>query len=123
MNSKEETMLNDSRNERRPVAVVSGGSSGLGKSFVAALHRRNYVVITCARDASNLQSLETKYPGIMGHVADVSDRIAMHEFATKVLSTYPTVDLLISNAGGLHEIDFTRSDLQDVDLSTELGAN
>ena len=123
MKNEAESMRSNSDIEPRRIAVVSGGSSGLGKSFVAALYRRNYRVITCARDVSKLRSLEARYPGVKCHVADVSDHLAMHEFATKVLSTHPTVDLLISNAGGLREIDFTRNDLQNADLTAELGAN
>lgn len=110
-------------NKSRPVAVVSGGSSGIGKAFVAALQRRDYLVVTCGRDAAKLRRLEAECPGVEGHVVDVSDPAAMRQFATRVLSTHSAIDLLISNAGGLREIDFTRRDLLDLDLTAELRSN
>jgi uncharacterized oxidoreductase len=47
----------------------------------------------------------------------------MHHFTTKVLLAHPQIDLLISNAGGLREIDFTRRDLLNLDLLAELRCN
>lgn len=107
----------------RPVAVVSGGSSGIGLAFVAALHRRGYAVATCGRDAAKLQRLGADYPGVEGHVADVSDPMAMRRFASSVLSAHPTIDLLVSNAGGLREINFAGGDLHDLDLTAEVRSN
>ncbi|MGP0061131.1 MAG: SDR family NAD(P)-dependent oxidoreductase [Beijerinckiaceae bacterium] len=105
------------------VAVVSGGSSGIGKAFVAALHARGYAVVTCGRDSGKLRQLEAEYPGVEGHVVDVSDAAAMRQFSDKVLSVHPKIDLLISNAGGLREIDFLSENLQNLDLTAEIRSN
>ncbi len=39
-------MIDDTKTTLPPVAVVSGGSSGIGKAFVAALRARGYAVVT-----------------------------------------------------------------------------
>lgn len=104
-------------------AVVSGGSSGIGKAIVARLHAEGWQVHTCGRDASKLVALERELPGVKTAVCDVTDRQAVRAFAATVAAVAPAVDLLVSNAGGLREIDFTRSDLADVDLSAELRIN
>ncbi len=106
-----------------PVAVVSGGSSGIGKAFVAALRERGYTVVTCGRDPQKLDRLKAEHPGVECHTVDVSDGAAMRTFASDVLAAHPRIDLLISNAGGLREIDFTREDLQSLDLTTEIRSN
>jgi len=106
-----------------PVAVVSGGSSGIGKAFVAALHARGYAVVTCGRDPEKLKRLEAEFPGVEGHVVDVSDASTMRRFADAALTVHPRVDLLISNAGGLREIDFTSEALASLDLTAEIHAN
>ena len=106
-----------------PLAVVSGGSSGIGKAFVTALRQRGWRVVTCGRDPAKLRQLEALYPGVECHAVDVSDAAAMREFASKVLAAHPEVDLLISNAGGLREIDFSRDDLQSLDLTAEIRSN
>ena len=51
------------------------------------------------------------------HAPDVADVSAMRAFSNAVLSTHLRIDLLVSNAGGLREIDFTHEDLQSLDLT------
>jgi uncharacterized oxidoreductase len=116
-------MSGESRADSSRVAVVSGGSSGIGKAFVAALRTRGYAVVTCGRDAGKLRRLEADNPGVETHMVDVSDGAAVREFARKVLVAHPKIDLLVSNAGGLREIDFTRDDLESLDLTAEIRSN
>jgi uncharacterized oxidoreductase len=105
------------------VAVISGGSSGIGRAFVEQLHVRGYTVVTCARDAAKLQQLARDYPGVETAVCDVSDTAALRAFAGDVLRRHPKIDLLISNAGGLRELDFTRDDIADQDPTEEIRSN
>ncbi len=116
-------MTQESRTTSPPVAVVSGGSSGIGKAFVTALRARGYAVVTCGRDPEKLRRLESEYPGVECHAVDVSDASAMQAFSNAVLSAHPRIDLLISNAGGLREIDFTSDNLQSLDLTAEIRSN
>lgn len=105
------------------VAVVSGGSSGIGRAMVARLHADGWTIHTCARDPAKLSALEQRYPGIRTAVCDLTDRNAVHLFAASVLARTPAVHLLVSNAGGLSEIDFAQDDLQQVDVSADLRNN
>ena len=116
-------MSSDVTTNLKPVAVVSGGSSGIGKAFVAALHKRGYVVVTCGRDPDKLKQLEAEFPGVEGHGVDVSNAEEMRKFVSAVLSAHPKIDLLISNAGGLREIDFTSDTLATLDLTSEIRIN
>ena len=106
-----------------PVAVVSGGSSGIGKAFVEALRERGYAVVTCGRDREKLRRLEAEFPGVEFDAVDVADASAMRAFSNAVLSAHPRIDLLVGNAGSLREIDFTREDLQSLDLTAEIRSN
>ena len=108
---------------RQKVAVVSGGSSGIGLALVTALSRQGYRVLTCGRDAAKLRRLEQQVSRVTGFICDLSDREAVRRLAAKVLAEYPAIDLLISNAGGLTEIDFTARDLDSVDLTADLRNN
>ncbi len=116
-------MPQESKTTSPPVAVVSGGSSGIGKAFVAGLRARGYAVVTCGRDPEKLRRLEAEFPGVEGHAVDVSDGAAMRAFSTVVLAAHPRIDLLNSNAGGLREIDFTSENLQSLDLTAEIRSN
>ena len=104
-------------------AVISGGSSGIGRAFVAHLHAEGWQVCTCGRDAAKLSTLERDFPGVFTSVCDVSDRDAVRQFALQVSTRAAAIDLLVSNAGGLREIDFASADLTQLDLSTELRSN
>jgi len=105
------------------VAVVSGGSSGIGQAFVKHLNGQGYRVLFCGRDEHKLRLVEDQCPGARGHICDVTDRASMLEFAEAVLAEYPAIDLLISNAGSLREVDFNNIDLHDDDVSGEVRVN
>ncbi|HEY7641138.1 MAG TPA: SDR family NAD(P)-dependent oxidoreductase [Steroidobacteraceae bacterium] len=107
----------------RPVAVVTGGSSGIGAAFVAALHEAGWMVATCGRDRARLEQLAQRHPGVQIHVCDVADRDSVARFARELLAGVTAVDLLVNNAGGLSEIDFTRADLAAMDLTADLRVN
>ena len=49
---------------KTPTAVVSGGSSGIGRAFVQELCRRGYRVVTCGRDEAKLRRLEAEIPSV-----------------------------------------------------------
>ncbi len=90
----------------RPVAVVSGGSSGIGRAFVGALHARGDRVFACGRDPDRLRRLERDHPGVRGLVCDMADVEAVRGFVAAVLDESPRIDLLVSNAGMLRTLDF-----------------
>jgi uncharacterized oxidoreductase len=110
-------------NDEPRVAVVSGGSSGIGRALVAELHGTGWTVWACGRDPAKLKQLERDFSGVRTAVCDVADRAAVRQFASRVFEATPAVALVVSNAGGLREIDFTRTDLDAVDLTSELRIN
>ncbi|MCX7071319.1 MAG: SDR family NAD(P)-dependent oxidoreductase [Gammaproteobacteria bacterium] len=105
------------------IAVISGGSSGIGLAMVERLAGDGWIVHTCGRDALKLERLRARLPAVQTTVCDVADRAAVQAFADHVLSRAPRVDLLVSNAGGLREVDFTGADLRSLDLGGELRTN
>lgn len=105
------------------VAVISGGSSGIGRAMVAWLDAQGWAVHTCGRDPAKLERLRQELPRVHTHACDVSDRLAVREFAQRVAAQAGGIQLLVSNAGGAREIDFTAPDLAQLDLSTELRGN
>jgi len=110
-------------NAEQKIAVISGGSSGIGRAFVAALHEAGWRICASGRDAEKLRQLERDFPGVRTIVCDVADRDAVATAAAAILGEEPRIDLLISNAGGLVEIDFTTPALGDLDLTAEIRSN
>lgn len=108
---------------RQRVAVISGGSSGIGRAFVAKLHADGWRVFTCGRDAEKLRKLAADFPGVSWSVCDVSNRASVAAVAQAVAQGAGRVDLLVSNAGGLTEIDFTADDIAHRDLTGDIRNN
>ncbi len=87
-----------------PIAVVTGGSKGLGKALVGALLSGGWSVVTDARDPEALAATERALssPGrvleaIAGDVAEAAHRDALIEAARELGG----LDLLVNNASTL----------------------
>jgi NAD(P)-dependent dehydrogenase (short-subunit alcohol dehydrogenase family) len=76
------------------IAVVTGGSRGLGRSIVQALAEAGATVWALARDAERLDQLKHEVAGVQTMVADVADP----QTAPQTLRTLRP-DLLVLNAG------------------------
>lgn len=84
-----------------PVAIVTGGSSGLGRALTTAFAEDGWEVVTDARDAARLQEavagLGPRVHPVVGDVTDPQHRAELAETAERLGG----IDLLVNNAGGL----------------------
>jgi NAD(P)-dependent dehydrogenase (short-subunit alcohol dehydrogenase family) len=85
------------------VALVTGGSRGLGSALTAELARRGWHVIVDGRDPATLE-LAAARPGLPGSVTaipgDVADPIHRHRLADAA-SSMGGIDLVVNNASVL----------------------
>jgi NADP-dependent 3-hydroxy acid dehydrogenase YdfG len=79
----------------RPVAVVTGASSGIGAASARALAREGYEVVVGARRLDRLEALAEEIGG-RAHVLDVTDPQSVIDFCDAV----DRCDLLLNSAGG-----------------------
>ena len=98
-------------NRSRPVAVVTGASSGIGAATTAALGRRGYQIVAGARRIQRVQ----RVVGDLGLALplDVTDQKSVDAFVAQVSKTYGRIDVLVNNAGlasGLTPIAEARDD-------------
>lgn len=77
------------------VAVVTGGSAGIGHAVGERLHRSGYRVISIARQ----QTETTAWGPDQEYQADVTDADALDGVARDVLATFGHVDALVTCAG------------------------
>ncbi len=115
-------MSNDKK-PRSGTAVITGGSAGIGRAFVAALHAKGWQVVTCGRDADKLKQLALAFPGVATYPCNVGDKASVEAFVASVTSAFTDVTLLINNAGGMRELDFTQANLLHQDLTQEIRSN
>ncbi len=86
------------------VAVITGGSAGIGRATAEALAREGVHVALCARDEQKTKevarSLRSDFDvEAMGGAVDVTQAEEVAEFAEEVIGTFGGVDILINNAG------------------------
>ena len=85
------------------VAVVTGGSRGIGAAIARKLASMAATVVICGRNQSELQQTAA---GISSQgsrceplVCDVADLRSVEQFAQAVLGKFGRVDVLVNNAG------------------------
>jgi 3-oxoacyl-[acyl-carrier protein] reductase len=90
---------------RGRVALVCGGSSGLGKAVATALAREGAQVAICARTPEKLEKAAAEIQKassgeIFPVAADVSDPAAVKSLIAKTVEHFGKLDILVCNAGG-----------------------
>ena len=83
------------------VAVVTGGSRGIGRAIAERLADDGARVVVTARSADGAERAAAALPG-EGHVGvacDVSDRASVDAFVKGVESDLGGIDILVNNAG------------------------
>jgi 3-oxoacyl-[acyl-carrier protein] reductase len=99
------------------VAVVTGGSRGIGRAVALALAKEGANVVLAARDREHLLSVAREVESLGRRVLPVAGDLRLEEsvetLREKTLAAFGTVDILVNNAGvGKYGplLDFTPED-------------
>ena len=79
------------------VALVTGGSAGLGRALVTGLAEAGWTVITDARHGERLRDLPSAVIALAGDVTDATHRDALAD----EIARHGRLDLLVHNASAL----------------------
>ncbi len=99
-----------------PVAVVTGGSAGIGLAVCRQLRARGYDVVMVARTRAVVER-EAAALGAVPWVADVGDLEAAARLPGEVVARLGRLDVLVNNAGTHHRGDVasrTAAELADM---------
>jgi uncharacterized protein len=80
------------------IAVVTGGSSGIGAALARKLTERGLLCVLVARGKERLERVAAEI-GAEAEVCDVSDRAAVAALADRVAARHEAAHLLVNNAG------------------------
>jgi len=96
------------------VAVVTGGSSGIGAQVARLLSADGWRCVLVARGEERLRALAGEL-GAEVEVCDVGDRAAVDALAARVAERHPQIKLLVNNAGVPGKADFVTGDPERIE--------
>jgi uncharacterized oxidoreductase len=92
------------------IVLITGGSSGIGFALAERFLRAGSTVVICGRREEKLCEAKAKHPALHTRVCDVADedaRIALYESVTH---DFPTLNVLVNNAGIQRRIDLAHTE-------------
>src|SRR6266566_4499039 len=111
-----ETSVNGGRLEGR-VAVVTGAGRGLGRAVAEGFARAGADTVAVARTGAELDDLAACLGPVSGSLTvervDIADAEAVDAMATRVLSRYGRIDVLVNNAAILEIRPFHEMTIED----------
>jgi short-subunit dehydrogenase len=81
-----------------PVAVVTGGATGIGAAVARKLAEREWNCVLVGRREDRLRATAEEI-GAEHEVCDVADRQAVERMAASIRERHPAIGLLVNNAG------------------------
>ena len=79
--------------------LITGGGSGIGRGLAESLHALGNQVIVAGRRKHALDETTAANPGMKSLPLDIENPEAIREFAAKAAAEFPSLNVLINNAG------------------------
>ncbi len=101
-----------------PVALITGGSRGIGLASARKFLERGYRVAICGRRQDTLDAAEKaliRLGDVIAVAADVSDAKQAQGLVEAVLQGFGTLDVLVNNAGLVWVGEFAHQDYASMD--------
>jgi len=106
------------------IALVTGGSRGIGFSTGKILSENGATVVITGKDTERLEKAAKKIPNSIAIVADIRNTNDVKNVVSKTIEKFGRLDILVNNAGifpkikKLHEIDENEwNEVLDVNLT------
>jgi uncharacterized oxidoreductase len=90
--------------------LITGGATGIGLALVKRFIDRGNEVIICSRREERLAEIRQMLPGIHTRTCDVAEADQRAELAYWIIEEFPSINILVNNAGIQRRIDLTATE-------------
>jgi uncharacterized oxidoreductase len=97
--------------------LITGGGSGIGRGLAESFHALGNQVIIAGRRQQALDGTTAANPGMKSLQLDIEHRAPIRAFAAQVIEEFPSLNVLINNAGIMRAENFLdqQPDLADAE--------
>jgi len=110
----------------RKVAIVTGGSRGIGRAISLALAREGAIVVLAARSVQTLVEATQLVHAAGGRaepvVTDLASEESIRDLVRVVEDKFGRLDILVNNAGITHSAKFEETETEDLDRCWAINA-
>jgi dihydroanticapsin dehydrogenase len=106
------------------IAIVTGGSRGIGFAIAKTLSENGATVIITSKDSEKIKKAESKISNAFGIACDIKKKNEVQNVVNQTIEKFGKLDILVNNAGifpkikQLHEIDEDEwNEVLDVNLT------
>ncbi len=96
------------------IAVVTGGSTGIGEATARALAEKGWRCVLVARRREQLEQVAAEIDGI-AEPCDLLDRDAVIALGRRLVDEHGSIGMLVNNAGALSRGTFLEVDLDELE--------
>ncbi|TCC88631.1 SDR family NAD(P)-dependent oxidoreductase [Pedobacter frigiditerrae] len=103
--------------------LITGGATGIGLELAKQFIANGNTVIICGRRENKLREAKNLLPALITKQCDISDIEKRRELYGFCMAQFPSVNILVNNAGIQREIDFRKGETDYLNGPSETAIN